>query len=84
MGFSRGARKLEPLLRDLSIHLTKEARYSAVDQDDERVIYYLGGGFWRAKVVNGTDIYLINPSRSWQEIQTIEQAMCLLVDGEIS
>jgi hypothetical protein len=55
-------------------------------------LIYIGGGYWRAKLVFDQDDYfdagvparvvglrLINPDRTPQEIETVERGICVLM-----
>lgn len=75
--------KIEPFMRKLAKHLTGDPSANGVFVPDEDV-WYLGAGYWRAKVVTDVDnsgwmVQLINPSRSASDIAAIEAAMGILI-----
>lgn len=55
-----------------------------IDDDVESSIWYLGGGYWRAKVFRDAInhmlmcVRLINPDRTVAEIHTVSEAMRIL------
>ncbi len=84
----RGTRKLEPFLRELALRLTLHGSYTFSESDG---VYYLGGGYWRARPVlhvedlpNGglsstfVGVVLINPDRTADELAAIAAAMRIL------
>ena len=74
-GIDRGTYKLEGFLERLAHRLTCNNDASFSDLDG---VWYLGGGYWRAKIENGK-IFLINPDRTQEEIEIIERAMQILL-----
>ena len=79
----RGSYKPEAFLRMLSKHLTLDADFNL---DEGEGVYYLGGGYWRASLVETRDdgvlgLKLINPDRTSEEIADITKAMNILIRG---
>lgn len=76
----RKSYKIEAFFRKLAKHLTLDEKANYVVSDG---LYYLGGGYWRAKPVSKdgeiTGVRLINPSKTADEIEIVAQAMNVLL-----
>jgi len=76
-GVDSRASKKEVWLPALAKRLTGSEKYSWVDGEN---VWYLGAGYWR--VTEGDDglgtFWLINPSLSHEQIDTVERALNIL------
>lgn len=75
----RGSYKPEVFLRLVAKHVCPTDPVASLGFDN---VYYLGAGYWRATpTMDGTQLCglrLINPDRTYDEIATVERAVCIL------
>lgn len=77
-GVENKGMKQDVFLRQLAIHLTLSDRVAWVEPEN---IWYLGAGYWRVKKDDTGEpfFWLINPDRTYPEIDLIEKAMNILL-----
>jgi hypothetical protein len=89
--------KLEPFLSTIQRYVTGGEGHGVPKIDRDTGIAYLGAGYWRAVVwakastrladepvmeVNVHGVTLVNPDRSWEEIQAVELGVSILAQLE--
>lgn len=74
-GINTKGLKLESVLRRIALHVTGKNTASFVESEG---VWYLGAGYWRARVDECGEVRLINPSVKQADIEIVEAALNVL------
>lgn len=91
----RGGYKVESFLSSINRYVGGENGMPGIVSEGSYLTAYLGAGYWRAILRGETElldddeplsnlrgVYLVNPDRTWDEIQAVELGVSILAHWE--